>query len=396
MRGRLYQSACLVTLISGILAACSSHEIQPLDPAQLMATTLFTRGDGGYACYRIPSLLATQSGTLLAFVEGRRNSQRDYGDIDVLMRRSVDGGRTWSEPRRVADMGSDTCGNPTAVEDRDTGTIWLAVCWNLAEDWEYDVVLGESRDTRRVFILCSDDDGLTWSPPREITDRVKTPEMRWYGAGPGTGIQLERGLHRGRLIIPCDHSYPDPEGQHAGGPYSLGAHAIYSDDHGASWQLGGLIRPRVAEPQIVELAAGGGILANLRSYLGRPCRAQAVSRNGGSTWTTPASVPTLVEPTCQASILRYSWPASATGDLLIFTNPAARSRRNLAVRISRDGGRTWSMARLLHEGPAAYSCLARLRDGYVGCLFEAGDRELYERIDLAVFPVSALLESLEQ
>lgn len=375
-----------------VLAAGCGEQPVSLGPTSLVERTLFTSGEGGYHTYRIPSLLCTQASTLLAFVEGRRNSRRDEGDIDILLRRSVDGGRTWSSPQVVVDFGRDTCGNPTVLQDRNTGTIWLAFCGNLAEDTGFAVIGGRSRDTRRAYVTASTDEGLTWSLPREITNQVKAPDMRWYATGPGIGIQISSGPHRGRIIVPGDHSYPEAGGDISGVPAAYGSHMIYSDDHGLTWQLGGIIRPRVGEPQVAELGDGhGGLLANLRAFSGRGRRAQAISNDGDTTWSQTRDHDRLVEPVCQASLLRYSWPGEQTGDLLLFCNPASRRRENLVVRASGDGGNTWRRARIIHAGPAAYSCLARMPNGDVGCLYEAGDTALYERIVLAVFPVAAVV-----
>jgi len=382
----------IVLVLAAALGGCDTDHILPVDTLLVSQQTLFTSGEGGYHTYRIPALLVTEAGTVLAFVEGRRDSARDHGDIDVLVRRSRDGGDTWSPPQIVADLGRDTCGNPTVVQDRDTGTIWLLLSGNLGDDDEGAVIRGESRDTRRAYVTTSTDEGASWSPPREITAQVKTAEMRWYGTGPGVGIQLRDGPHRGRLLVPGDHSYPDPDGDLRGAPAAFGGHVLYSDDHGATWQLGGVIRPRVAEPQVAELADGrGGLLANLRTYAGRNRRTQATSDDGGATWTWPRDQRALVEPVCQASLLRYSWPDEVTGDLLLFANPASRRRENLAVRASADGGASWPRARAIHSGPAAYSCLARLPDDRIACLYEAGDTTPYERIVLAVLPLAAVI-----
>ncbi|HOX24607.1 MAG TPA: sialidase family protein [Candidatus Krumholzibacteria bacterium] len=379
-------------LVGLLLGGCQADRIPAPAPGALVEQTLFTSGEGGYDTYRIPALLTTQAGTALAFSEGRRNSRRDHGDIDILLRRSTDGGRTWSPPQVVVDLGPDTCGNPTAVEDRETGTVWLAFCWNLADDEENLVIRGDSRDTRRAFVTASADEGVNWSPPREITEGVKSAEMRWYATGPGIGIQIRHGPDRGRLVVPGDHSYPASDGDLRGARAAFGAHAIVSDDHGASWRLEGVIRPGVGEPQVAELAdPPGRLLANLRSYAGRSRRAQATSDDGGASWTAPRDQRRLVEPVCQASLLRYSWPGEPTGDLLVFSNPASRRRENLVLRASADGGASWPRALVIHSGAAAYSCLARFPDGRIGCLYEGGDTDPYERIVLATLPVAALI-----
>src|SRR5437899_3806866 len=185
-------------------------------------TDIFRAGEGGYHSYRIPALIASGKGTLFAFCEGRRNSASDTGDIDVLLRRSFDGGKTWAAVQKIADMGEDTVGNPTPVMERKSGAILLLMTSNPGRVTERQTGL---RD-RTVWITRSTDDGATWSAPAEITAQVKHADWTWYATGPGNGIQLRSG----RLVIPCDHNAAD------GARYS---HVIYSDDGGTSWQIGG-------------------------------------------------------------------------------------------------------------------------------------------------------------
>jgi sialidase-1 len=146
------------------------------------------------------------------------------------------------------------------------------------------------------------------------------------------------------------------------------------------------------ECQVVELAGGTGtLLLDMRSYLGKNRRAQALSRDGGLTWTKPRSHPELIEPVCQASILRYSWPSSQDKSRILFSNPASEKRRNLTVRLSYDEGKSWPVARTLHSGPAAYSCLAVLGNGTIACLYERGDENAYEKISFASFGLDWLM-----
>ena len=172
--------------------------------APLTQKALFVQGRGGYNNYRIPALLTTQEGTLLAFCEGREGG--DSSDIDLLMRRSEDGGQTWSPRQVVWDQGRNVCGNPCPVQDRDTGVIWLLLTWNDSTDSGRKLHNGTSKDTRRVYVCSSEDDGRTWSKPIEITATTKKKDWWWYATGPGVGIQLRQGPHKGRLVIPCDHT----------------------------------------------------------------------------------------------------------------------------------------------------------------------------------------------
>jgi sialidase-1 len=235
-----------------------------------------------------------------------------------------------------------------------------------------------------VFLTHSDDDGLTWAPPVEITSTVKQPDWTWYATGPGAGLQIERGPHAGRLVVPCDHIEAGTQHRYS--------HVIYSDDHGATWTLGGRTpQPGVNECEVVELS-GGRLMLNMRNHdRSEFLRKVSVSEDGGITWGTVYSDPALIEPICQASIRRYSWPEQG-GDRILFSNPAHAGERgvsaqrcNMTVRLSEDSGRTWPTARSLHPGPSAYSCLAVLPGGEIACLYEAGREHPYESIVFARF-----------
>jgi sialidase-1 len=349
--------------------------------AKVDTLSLFVSGTDGYKSYRIPAMVTTTKGTLLAFCEGRRNNAADAGDIDMLLKRSTDGGRTWSTQQVIWDDSTNTCGNCCAVVDEITGDICLLMTHNLGDDKEKDIIKKISRSTRTVWISRSKDDGLTWSVPEDITATTKKKEWGWYATGPGTGIQIKNGAHKGRLVIPCDYSYDDSTTIPKQGHPSMGSHAIYSDDHGATWQLGGAITPKMNECQVIEVADGNGtLLMNMRSYFQRNCRAHAISYDGGITWTAPVDMPALVEPVCQASIIRYTWPAKKTKSCMLFLNPASAKRLNMTIRASYDEGQTWPVIRTLFPGPAAYSCMAILPDGTINCLYEAGNKNPYETI----------------
>jgi len=350
--------------------------------AECVRQTLFAAGEQGIHTYRIPALACTPSGAVLAFCEGRRASRSDTGDIALVVRRSADGGRTWSAIRTVwADPGN-TCGNPCPVVDRGTGIVWLLMTWNLGVDRESQIVAQTSRDTRRVFVTRSADDGLTWDRPREITDAVKRPEWTWYATGPGAGIRIEHGAWAGRLVVPCDHIQA--------GTRHYYAHVIYSDDQGRSWELGGSTPDhQVNECEVVEVG-GGRLLLNMRNYdRAQRTRKVSLSHDGGASWGPLRADEALVEPICQASIRRYCWGSGGDAGVILFANPAdAAERRNMTIRVSHDDAATWPACRTLHAGPAAYSCLAAMPDGDVGCLYECGAEHPYERIELACFPLS--------
>lgn len=338
---------------------------------QAEKVTVFRSGDDGYHTFRIPALLATRKGSLLAFAEGRRASRSDTGDIDLVLKRSADQGRSWSPLQVVADRGPDTIGNPCPVQDRRTGRILLPLTHNPGNVTERQIINREVDERRRVFLTYSDDDGRSWAEPAEITSSVSRPEWTWYATGPGVGIQTRAG----RIVIPCDHAVE--------GSREFYSHVFFSDDGGRNWQLGGSAGPGANECQIAELR-DGTLLLNMRSYHGRNRRAVARSRDGGRSWSPLEWDEALVEPVCQAALI-------ARGGVLYFSNPASTRRERMSVRASRDEGRTWSAGRVLHAGPSAYSSLAPLKGNRLGCLYECGEAAAYERIDFARFPVSWLL-----
>jgi sialidase-1 len=345
-------------MLVAILPALTLHAASPPH------TDVFRAGEGGYFSYRIPALIVSPKGTLLAFCEGRRNSASDTGDIDVLLRRSFDGGKTWSGVQKIADMGEDTIGNPTPVVERKTGAILLLLTSNPGRVTERQT---GPRD-RSVWITRSTDDGASWTAPVEITAQVKQPDWTWYATGPGNGIQLKSG----RLVIPCDHNTADNR---------RFSHVIYSDDGGATWKIGGIAEEQTNESAVVELKSGE-LLFNMRSYHGKHRRAVQRSHDGGITWDALQLDDVLIEPVCQASLV-----TDAKGRVF-FSNPAATTRTKMTVRLSTDGGHTWTASRVIHEGPAAYSSLAILRGNRIGLLYELGEAKPYERISFVRFDVA--------
>ncbi|SIO60382.1 sialidase-1 [Singulisphaera sp. GP187] len=340
---------------------------------------VFVAGEDGYKSFRIPSLLVTPHGTVLAFCEGRKQSSGDSGDIDLVQRRSNDGGITWGPLQVIADDGPNTLGNPCPVVDRATGTIWMLMTRNHGQDKEPQILDGTSRETRSVWVMKSTHEGLTWSPRVEITKQVKLPDWTWYATGPGVSIQLESG----RMVVPCDHFLAKSKISRS--------HVIYSDDHGATWKLGGVAGERINECQVVELS-NRTLLLNMRNHPPKQGqgRAIATSRDGGLTWTPPTIDPILVEPACQASLIALKDEQGRASNRLLFSNPASAKRELMTVRLSEDGGRTWPRHKTLHAGPSAYSCLASLAGRSVGCLYERGERGPYERITLARFDLEGL------
>ncbi len=336
--------------------------------AQVERTPIFVSGQGDYHTYRIPSLIVTKKGTVLAFCEGRKSGRGDAGNIDLLVKRSQDHGKTWSPSHVVWDDGPNTCGNPCPVVDQRTGTIWLLMTHNLGNESEGVIVSGKSKGGRSVWVCKSDDDGQTWSKPTNITKSASKPEWTWYATGPGVGIQTKSG----RLVIPCDNKVL--------GSKTLQSHVLTSDDSGQTWKIGGVVGPKCNECQIAELS-DGFLMLNIRSYRGTNRRLKAISKDGGDTFGELTEDPTLIDPVCQASLI--SIPGKA-GHLL-FSNAGSTKRENLTVRLSTDDGKTWPTSRVLHLGPAAYSCLTVLADGSIACLYEDGQKSPYENLTFARF-----------
>jgi len=354
-----------------------------LPGADLFQTPVFIASESGYHTFRIPAIVATQKGTLLAFAEGRKRGTSDTGDIDLVLKRSLNLGRGWEPLQIVADDGPNTIGNPCPVLDRSTGTVWLPLTRNLGEDSEDEILARTGKGTREVWITKSDDDGVTWSKPIDITAAVKRAEWTWYATGPGCGIQLSAG----RLLIPCDHAVEATQVRRS--------HVIFSDDHGATWRLGGVLDDLTNECQAVELA-DGAVMLNMRSYHGKNRRAVATSKDGGLTWSAVALDDVLIEPVCQASFLRYSRKTEKkvrSKDRIVFANPASTRREKMTVRLSYDEGKTWPVEQVLHEGPSAYSSLVVLASDDIGCLYERGTKKPYETITYARFNLRWLTDA---
>jgi len=370
-------------------SACNNEEIVDTKRSNTVnsdeLTFIFKSGTEGYNTFRIPAILTTSKGTVLAFAEGRKKGSSDAGDIDLVMKRSEDGGNTWDDLKVIWDAGENTSGNPSPVLDRSTGDIFLLSTWNLGTDREPEIIKGTSKDTRRVFVLVSTDDGKTWTEPKEITADVKPDNWTWYATGPCHGIQMESRSYRDRLIIPCDHIEAGTEKYYS--------HIIFSDDHGKTWTLGGTTpQDKVNECTVAELS-NGRLMLNMRNYdRSKHCRMISLSDDAGMTWSTIFPDSVLIEPICQASLLGF--PAKGRNRRsLLFTNPADENqRRNLILRQSIDNGKTWPGRWVLHTGPAAYSDLTVLPGGIVGCVYEAGYSSPYEGIAFKKVVISKMAE----
>lgn len=350
-----------------------------IPPEPLRQVDVFAKGQDGINTYRIPSLLTAPDGTVLAFSEARKVSSADKSPTMMVLRRSLNNGLTWEPMQILHDVGNDAAMDSTPVVDASTGVIWLLYeVW--PEGWNSNPVPGLEYPSTTVWAQSSSDNGATWSGPIDITSQVKLADWDYYANGPGVGIQTVSGSYPGRMIIPCHHR---------GGTVGK-QHWYYSDDHGATWQLGSGYHTTGSENQMVELV-DGTLLWNIRGG-GSAGRKISYSYDDGATWSATTNDPALIEPGgCQASILRYT-RTDQGGDRnrVIFSNPASTaSRVNMTVKMSYDECQTWPVSKQIYAGGSAYSCLTILADGSVGLLYEA---DSYNRIVFARFTLKWLTD----
>jgi len=337
---------------------------------------IFISGFDNVNTYRIPAVIVTQKGTILAFCEARKQSSRDQSPTDLVLKRSFDNGVTW-QPRQIVvhGKGDEAIMNPCPVIDGSDGTIFL-LC-NYFPDDKSQFKAGAVRQ----LVLKSTDDGEKWSQPVDITEQVSDPKT-WSSlcSGPGVGIQTTSG----RLVIPCFH-------HEQGSIFRFISNVIYSDDHGLTWKNGKNVSGSGSECQVVELV-DGSLMLNIRSKLYREV---SLSTDGGLTWSDKRQARTLIEPTCQGSILRYTKRSDGFAkNRILFSNPAHQKRRvNMTVRFSCDEGKTWSVSKLIYPEQSAYSCLTVLSDGTIGLLYEA---DSYRKITFARFSLEWLTDGKDK
>ncbi|MFD3519784.1 exo-alpha-sialidase [Streptomyces sp. NPDC058653] len=359
----------------------------------------YRAGEAGYDTYRIPAAVRTGAGTLLAFAEGRVGGAGDSGSIDVVLRRSTDGGCTWGPLGVVAAGDGDTRGNPAPVVDPRTGKIVLVTSYNSGQVTEAQIMRGEvtADQSRRVYAQTSADDGRTFSRPREITADTKLPDWRWYATGPGHAVALTKGPHKGRLVVPSNHSTAPPEGSSDTGQEAryYGAHAIHSDDGGRSWQLGFVEADyegvNNANESIAAQLPDGRLYFSARDQNGSSPgnRLDTYSSDGGESIDRAYAVqPTLGEtPVVQGTVLQLAGPDGA----LLFAGPSVpTARRSMAIWSSADAGASFTKAVTLSTRPAAYSDLVQPDRRTVGILYETGVTGAYETIEFRRIPVDEL------
>lgn len=329
---------------------------------------------------RIPSLVVTPKGTVLAICIQQKTSS-DNSAADVILCRSTDGGRSFSEPVVIASDHPNSANDPCTVVDHRTGRVFVFFVQFKPGYHTYDAPPGYTDPNRScLFVLHSDDDGVTWSKPKDVSESLKRPTVSGAVSAPGMGIQLRRGPHAGRLVAPmwqCEQR-------------RFATYMAYSDDAGETWKMGELIAlpdgKQCNESQVVE-RSDGSLLVSARPVGGGP-RWTAVSADGGVTWTQVQRHPQLTDPGCMASILRHSDPLDGKKSILLHSNPdSEKGRKNGTIRVSYDEGKTWPVSKVLDPGYYGYSALAVLPDGTILCMYEStGTKHMV----LARFPLEWL------
>jgi len=339
---------------------------------------VFVAGVGGYEQVHVPGMIVTPKGSVLVYGECRRQFEfGDWAPTDAVIRRSCDGGNKWDSPKVMASDGDHTMNNPVAIADPVRGRVHFLHCIDYA----------------RVFYTYSDDDCETFQPFVEITaafeDLRKEHDWNVVATGPGHGICLRNG----RLVVPIwiGHGELVNNGHPIARHHSMSCSGtIYSDDGGATWHSGGLAARDKAETKnpnetcAVELE-DGRVMLNIRSQSMRRRKLVSISATGSGDWSEPVYDEGLFEPSCMASVVRV--PSGPDQGALLFTNPNSKDiptierngkqyykRENLTVRLSRDGGKTWSLSKVIDRGPAGYSDLAVGPDGTIYCFYARGNR----------------------
>jgi|GEM_PF-121560 len=362
------------SLCLAVIVCCPFFGVRAQDH-ELFKVDVYRAGELGYWEFRIPQLVAAKSGTLLAFSEAGKTGL-DAGDRDIVLRRSADGGRTWSkEIQLVIDRGTSRVGSPAVLLDKRSGRIHLIT----------------AVDSVRAIHTTSDDEGRTWTEPQDITGVFDAfrKQIDWnnFDTGPGGGIELKRGQFKGRFLLPV----------YVGSKKQVGSGVIYSDDRGKTWRAGGLMPAGdldASEAAIYE-ASDGSVHINMRlsgRIKAEQGRNRLVSRSsdGGITWSPGKLDPQLVSAKCHASVLRYSWPEEGKSRVL-FCSPHHKDHRiRLSLWLSYDEGCSWPVMKRLEHLSSAYSSLARLPDGDIGVLYETGASRRYEMMTFMRVPLEWL------
>ena len=360
---------------------------------------VFKAKEAGYDVFRIPAIVQTTKNQLIAFAEGRVNGSNDFGNIDIVYKKSFDGGNTWTPLQVLIDNQTLQAGNPAPVIDRldpthPSGVIYLF--YNTGNNHEHEVRKGKG--VREVWYVRSFDQGLTWSIPVNITEQVHHPnspsynnkyqfqeDWRSYANTPGHAIQLQHGSYAGRILIPANHSFGEPQN----GFLDYRAHAFYSDDHGKTFHVSANVEIPGSNESTAAETGDGKVLMNIRNQHGTPRqRIMAVSNNGGNSWDTTYNEHTLIDPVCQGSMLHI---ALNKNSVLLFSNlHAVKTRDSLGIKYSKDNGNTWQFSSYIeiakhgYKGDwVAYSDLVEIHKNSIGILYERNNYQeiVFKKLD---------------
>jgi len=392
----LLLSGCKKTALEPQIAGTVINSSAQAATATATATEIHTNtvifdggGSTGYHSFRIPSIVKTTNGTLIALAEGRMANNKDYGNINLIYKRSTDNGATWSALGEVVGVGPGTWGNPTAVVDATNGRVWVFMSWNAGDHNQFGTDGFQKIDAwgdRKVYVSYSDNHGVSWSAPQDLTNTLLPASYKWDAMGPGTGIQKKQVSHQNRLIIPA-----------------IGRN-IYSGNGGVTWQYQ-LISSGTSEGTIVE-KLNGTLMRNDRAVssqweLSKRRRVSIGSiENGFPTWTSDN---TLLDPACQGSILRYN--TDSPNRILFLNSASTDTRGKMRVRISYDEGQTWPISRRIYDwlteqqavdqGKGGYSSMVKTNDFHVGALIEineaVGDPNSHRSIEFHKFNLAWIL-----
>lgn len=325
----------------------------------IIKTQVFKQGTDGYNTFRISVVVRSNEGTLLCFAEGRTNSSDDFGDIDIVMKRSTDNGKTWQKLQVVAEDGINRCCNPTPVVLGNDKII-------LVYSWNHD----STPDDHIIYTIESYDDGVTWKNKTNILSQISRSGEGRYLPGPCHGIVKEKDPHKGRIIIP--HRGKSSKG--------TPVHVICSDDNGKTWFHGGSVNYAKGNECTVAELSNGSILIDMRNTDDNDYfRWQAISQDGGNTWKDPYRTE-LVETQsgCQGALHRFKWDEKTGKAILLFSNPThTSSRRHGAVKLSLDEGLTWPKMYMFttksgDDMYCSYSDLVTMSTDVIGVAYEAG------------------------
>lgn len=372
-----------------------SVEAAPLQ--RKLGIALLQHAQNNIHTYRIPGLVTTEKGTLIAVYDMRHDNSEDLqGNIDVGMSRSTDGGQTWHDTDVIIDMGEygrkpeklNGVGDPSILYDKKTNTLWVAALWahGMSEKKKIWRESGKGlalNQTGQLVLVKSTNDGKTWSEPYNITSQVKNPEWQLVMQGPGRGITVGDSV----LVFPAQFKEKIDEEALDGGDYTPFATIIYSKDNGKTWKIGAGAKANTTEAQVI-VHNDSTLMLNMRDDRNRNeevntnGRAVAVTSDFGATWSSHATTnEALVEPNCMASLIKEEfWVKGEKQTLVLFSNPASKTQReNMSIKVSLDNAESWNEEHftLIDSGKGqGYSCLTKVDDEHVGILYEGSGADL--------------------